>query len=391
MSAFRGILTGYGIAAIKNKEAKDNAKMEVVKSAGIDFLENKVPQHEKEMRLYEKDFNAVALVHGEDIANLFGDADAGFYGTGKGLENVNGVIKQKLIDKERLKNFKFSSQEDRISKKKSAFQKKSDQMKNLTGIGGMGSVTVANQLEGFGETEPSDQTTIPAPVDMGTMKENVEDAPDTTQATSINQDVSTLFSDKPDTVGIESKFNNITKSVNEQYRYGETIEMQDGTMSFKMNGAKVKEANAHYAISNNIAMSKNVNQINAASLGKQELDSQVFTPFKIIEFSVDNMKYSPGDGENGKAILGDISTEVDSVTTTIKEMRDGKKVDTGLSVYEFIRDIYDNDLLKDDSGNVSKPVFDKFLENLPVNIMYNGESLKSVFANAHQMQYFKNN
>jgi len=391
MSAFRGILTGYGIAAIKNKEAKDNAKMEVVKSAGIDFLENKVPQHEKEMRLYEKDFNAVALVHGEDIANLFGDADAGFYGTGKGLENVNGVIKQKLIDKERLKNFKFSSQEDRISKKKSAFQKKSDQMKNLTGIGGMGSVTVANQLEGFGETEPSDQTTIPAPVDMGTIKENVEDAPDTTQATSINQDVSTLFSDRPDTVGIESKFNNITKSVNEQYRYGETIEMQDGTMSFKMNGAKVKEANAHYAISNNIAMSKNVNQINAASLGKQELDSQVFTPFKIIEFSVDNMKYSPGDGENGKAILGDISTEVDSVTTTIKEMRDGKKVDTGLSVYEFIRDIYDNDLLKDDSGNVSKPVFDKFLENLPVNIMYNGESLKSVFANAHQMQYFKNN
>jgi hypothetical protein len=138
-------------------------------------------------------------------------------------------------------------------------------------------------------------------------------------------------------------------------------------------------------------MSKNVNQIDAASLGKQELDSQVFTPFKIIEFSVDNMKYSPGDGENGKAILGDINTEVDSVTTTIKEMRDGKKVDTGLSVYEFIRDIYDNDLLKDDSGNVSKPVFDKFLENLPVNIMYNGESLKSVFANAHQMQYFKNN
>ena len=36
MSAFRGILTGFGMAAIKDKEAKDNAKMEVVKAAGLD-------------------------------------------------------------------------------------------------------------------------------------------------------------------------------------------------------------------------------------------------------------------------------------------------------------------------------------------------------------------
>ena len=386
----QGIATGYLGAAIKDKESKDNARLEVIKAAGINFETNIKPAHEKEMKLFKSDYDMVATVHGKEIANLFGDQD-GFFGTGKGLDTVNAILKEQNIDKNDLKNFKFSTEEERAEKRTSAFDKKQFAMNSLTGIGGTGPKVAEMQLEGFGETEPTDQTTIPAPVDMGTMKENVEDAPDTTQATSINQDVSTLFSDKPDTVGIESKFNNITKSVNEQYRYGETIEMQDGTMSFKMNGAKVKEANAHYAISNSIAMSKNVNQIDAASLGKQELDSQVFTPFKIIEFSVDNMKYSPGDGENGKAILGDISTEVDSVTTTIKEMRDGKKVDTGLSVYEFIRDIYDNDLLKDNSGNVSKPVFDKFLENLPVNIMYNGESLKSVFANAHQMQYFKNN
>ena len=386
----QGIATGYLGAAIKDKESKDNARLEVIKAAGINFETNIKPAHEKEMKLFNEDYRMVEQQHGTEIANLFGDTP-GFYGTGKGLDTVNAILKEQNIDKNDLKNFKFSTEEERAEKRTSAFDQKQSTMNGLTGIGGIGPNNAKMSLEGFGETESTDQTTIPAPVDMGTMKENVEDAPDTTQATSINQDVSTLFSDKPDTVGIESKFNNITKSVNEQYRYGETIEMQDGTMSFKMNGAKVKEANAHYAISNSIAMSKNVNQIDAASLGKQELDSQVFTPFKIIEFSVDNMKYSPGDGENGKAILGDISTEVDSVTTTIKEMRDGKKVDTGLSVYEFIRDIYDNDLLKDNSGNVSKPVFDKFLENLPVNIMYNGESLKSVFANAHQMQYFKNN
>ena len=201
-----------------------------------------------------------------------------------------------------------------------------------------------------------------------------------------------MFSDKPAERGVESKFENIKKNVVEQYGYGETVQMANGSLEFKMVGSKRNEANAHIALAENFSKNRtDINQIEAATLAKQELDSQVFTPFKIIEFSVDNMNYSPGDGETGKAILGNINTKVDSTTTTIKEMRDGKKVDTGLSVYEFIRDIYDNDLLQDGSGNVNKAVFDKFLENIPVNIMYGDDSLKSVFANAHQMQYFKNN
>ena len=52
MSAFRGILTGFGMAAIKDKEAKDNAKMEVVKAAGLDYHTNQLPAHKK-MKLIE--------------------------------------------------------------------------------------------------------------------------------------------------------------------------------------------------------------------------------------------------------------------------------------------------------------------------------------------------
>ena len=52
MSAFRGILMGYGTAAIKDKEAKDNAKMEIVKSAGVDYYTNQLPEHKKK-RLIE--------------------------------------------------------------------------------------------------------------------------------------------------------------------------------------------------------------------------------------------------------------------------------------------------------------------------------------------------
>tara|TARA_R110000803_G_scaffold28611_1_gene65999 strand:- start:381 stop:1565 length:1185 start_codon:yes stop_codon:yes gene_type:complete len=393
MSAFRGILTGYGIAAIKNKEAKDNAKMEVIKSAGIDFFENKVPQHEKEMKLYEKDFNAVALVHGEDIANLFGDADAGFYGTGKGLDLVNGVIKQKKIDKERLKNFKFSSQEDRISKKKSAFQKKSDQMKNLTGIGGMGPGTVENQLEGFGETETSDGTTIPAPVDMGTMEKEVEGTPDTTQ------DISTLFSDRPDVQGVESKYNNISKAVNEQMQYGSPIyNAADQTTTFNISDQFRSKSQAHIQIASEMtANDKTINQLDVVSRSKQELDNQTVIPFKVIAMSLgNNTEYREGHGKANAMLSGLQSRTIDSANTTVKRQIKNSETnkiemqDTGVSIFEYLTDVYNNDLLKDgQSGKVNSLVFKKFLENIPPTIMYGDQSLKSVIAQAHESSFFK--
>ena len=59
------------------------------------------------------------------------------------------------------------------------------------------------------------------------------------------------------------------------------------------------------------------------------------------------------------------------------------------SVYDFIAEIYNNDLLKD-NDRVNRHVFKKFIENLPMNITYKGEKLSDVIANAHELQYFKN-
>ena len=374
----QGLATGYLGAAIKDKEAKDNARMEVVKAAGIDFETNIKPAHQKEMKLFEADYNMVAKIHGKEIANLFGDTP-GFFGTGKGLDSVNEVLKQQDIDKNDLKNFKFSTFEERNSKRISAFDKKQSAINAITGIGGTGPKVAEMQLEGFGEAKPSDGTTIPAPVDMGTMEKEVEGTSDTTQDTPINQDVSTLFTPKVAERGVESKFENIKKNVVEQYGYGETVQMANGSLEFKMVGSKRNEANAHIALAENFSKNRpDINQIEASALAKQELDSQVLTPFKIIESSMKDMKYFPGDGETGKAILGDINTKIDSTTSKI-----GDK-----SIYDFIVDIYDNDLLQDGKGNINKPVFDKFLENLPVNIMYNGEPLKQVLANSHALKYF---
>ena len=374
----QGLATGYLGAAIKDKEAKDNARMEVVKAAGIDFETNIKPAHQKEMKLFEADYNMVAKIHGKEIANLFGDTP-GFFGTGKGLDSVNEVLKQQDIDKNDLKNFKFSTFEERNSKRISAFDKKQSAINAITGIGGTGPKVAEMQLEGFGETKPSDGNTIPAPVDMGTMEKEVEGTSDTTQDTPINQDVSTLFTPKVAERGVESKFENIKKNVVEQYGYGETVQMANGSLEFKMVGSKRNEANAHIALAEDFSKNrKDINQIEAATLAKQELDNQVFTPFKIIESSMKDMKYFPGDGETGKAILGDINTKIDSTTTMVGNT----------SIYDFIANIYNNDLLQDGSGNVNKAVFDKFLENIPVNIMYGDDSLKSVFENSHRMQYF---
>jgi hypothetical protein len=374
----QGLATGYLGAAIKDKEAKDNARMEVVKAAGIDFETNIKPAHQKEMKLFESDYNMVATVHGEEIANLFGD-QPGFFGTGKGLDSVNSILEKKNITKDDIKNFKFSTFEERKTKRISEFDKKQSAINAITGIGGTGPKVAEMQLEGFGEAKPSDGTTIPAPVDMGTIEKEVEGTSDTTQDTPINQDVSTLFTPKAAERGVESKFENIKKNVVEQYGYGETVQMANGSLEFKMVGSKRNEANAHIALAENFSKNRpDINQIEASALAKQELDSQVLTPFKIIESSMKDMKYFPGDGETGKAILGDINTKIDSTTSKI-----GDK-----SIYDFIVDIYDNDLLQDGKGKINKPVFDKFLENLPVNIMYNGEPLKQVLANSHALKYF---
>jgi hypothetical protein len=374
----QGLATGYLGAAIKDKEAKDNARMEVVKAAGIDFETNIKPAHQKEMKLFEADYNMVATVHGKEIANLFGD-QPGFFGTGKGLDSVNAVLKEQDIDKNALKNFKFSTFGERDSKRISEFDKKQSAMNAITGIGGAGPKVAKMQLEGFGEDKPSDGTTIPAPVDMGTMEKQVEGTPDTTQDTSINQDVSTLFTPKAAERGVESKYENIKKNVVEAYGYGESYTTIDGRLEFRMTGSKRNEANAHVAIADYYSKNRpDINQIEAATLAKQELDNQVFTPFKIIESSMKDMKYFPGDGETGKARLGDINTKIDSTTTMVGNT----------SIYDFIANIYNNDLLQDGSGNVNKAVFDKFLENIPVNIMYGDDSLKSVFENSHRMQYF---
>ena len=75
MSAFRGILTGFGTAAIKNKEAKDNAKMEIVKSAGIDYYTNQLPEHKKREANRALAYNQLSSIFDSEQAADYFDAN----------------------------------------------------------------------------------------------------------------------------------------------------------------------------------------------------------------------------------------------------------------------------------------------------------------------------
>ena len=375
----QGLATGYLGAAIKDKEAKDNARMEVVKAAGIDFETNIKPAHQKEMKLFESDYNMVATVHGEEIANLFGD-QPGFFGTGKGLDSVNSILEKKNITKDDIKNFKFSTFEERKTKRISEFDKKQSAINAITGIGGTGPKVAEMQLEGFGEAKPSDGTTIPAPVDMGTIEKEVEGTSDTTQDTPINQDVSTLFTPKAAERGVESKYSQVVKAIEEQNGYADTMSIgADGQANFTW-GPKRKIAAAHAQFATMLLdKDKTLDQNTAASAAKKYLVFYTEKPFKELE-TIPELKgsvYQPGDG------IKSIYSNAGKIDINSVKYKD-------ISIKDYILDKIDN-LPTTRGGNINEAIFQKFVENVPENLMDGEITFRSSLLAQRQTQELTNN
>jgi hypothetical protein len=95
MSAFRGILTGFGMAAIKDKEAKDNAKMEVVKAAGLDYHTNQLPAHKKAEANRASAYNQLTTILGSEEAADYFDANGFITGDGKDVERIQAMLEDK--------------------------------------------------------------------------------------------------------------------------------------------------------------------------------------------------------------------------------------------------------------------------------------------------------
>ena len=380
--AFRGILTGFGMAAIKNKEAKDNAKMEVVKAAGLDYYTNQLPEHKKNEANRAKAYNQLTTILGSEEAADYFDANGFITGDGKDVERITKMLEDKDIKPDAFKNYiPTENYSDRYNQRQSNFENRFSMVKKTFDMqgSGIGPSTINGLL-----TRPEGDLTRTIEGEPGSqvgpvVTEGTPDREEKIDRTTSSLPISSFYADKTPERGVETKFKQIKDTVIESYGYGDSYTTIDGRIEFRLSGAKRNEGNAHIALAENISKNRpDINQLEAATLAKQELDRQVFTPFKIIESSLKDMKYLPGDGQTGKAVMGSVGQNIDAATTMVGNV----------SIYEFITDIYNNDLLQDGAGNVNSAVFAKFAENIPVNIMYEGESLKSVLQNAHQMQYF---
>ena len=199
MSAFRGILTGFGMAAIKDKEAIDNMRMKVAQEAGIDFYKTDVPEHEKEMKLFQKDYDNVAAIYGEDKAKYFANK-TGIFGDGKALNTVSNILDKYNLDKEQLKNMDLRSLDEIKAEKNLQFDKKKKSINDLTGIGGIGPKAAELSLEGFGETDTTTQTT-------DTTTQTTEETPE------VSTNITSLFTPKASTRGVETKYRQIIEKL----------------------------------------------------------------------------------------------------------------------------------------------------------------------------------
>ena len=381
MSAFRGILTGLGMAAIKDNEAKDNMRMKITEAAGIDFYKTDVPEHEKEMKLFQKDYDNVEAIYGADKAQYF--ANKGFFGTGTALNDVSKVLDVYDMSEEELKKLDLSSIDELKSKKNLDFDKKKKVINEMSGL--IGPYTLENQFSDVPDTatQTTDTTEIPQPVDFGTLKEGE----DTGQ--KVNQDIGTLFTKKPDIQVVETKFNSISKAVNEQMQYGSPIyNAADGTTTFNIADEFRTTSNAHIRIASVMTQNDDsINQLDAVSRSKQELDNQTVTPFNIISSSV-GANYIAGNAKQPALITGGKGGSID-VNTVIKATNfEG-------TIRQFLENVYANVLLDDGRGNTDSAVFAKFLENIPDNLVVNAgtkdeQKYKEVIASSHALKNYYN-
>ena len=173
MSAFRGILTGFGMAAIKNKEAKDNAKMEIVKSAGVDYYTNQLPEHKKRETNRAQAYSQLAkILESEEAADYF-DSNGFITGDGKDVERITKMLENKKIKPNAFKDYiPTSNYSDRYNQRQTDFNSRfSDVTKNFNIQGsGIGPSVVKGLLtQEAGDMTRTEEVTTPAvePKDVG--------------------------------------------------------------------------------------------------------------------------------------------------------------------------------------------------------------------------------
>ena len=166
MSAFRGILTGFGMAAIKDKEAKDNAKMEVVKAAGLDYHTNQLPAHKKAETNRAQAYNQLSSIFESEEAADYFDANGFITGDGKDVERITKMLEDKGIKPNAFKDYvPTENYGDRYKQRQTDFESRFDVVKKTFDMqgSGIGPSTVNGLLtKPEGDITTTEQVTTPA-------------------------------------------------------------------------------------------------------------------------------------------------------------------------------------------------------------------------------------
>ena len=266
MSAFRGILTGFGMAAIKDKESKDNAKMEVVKAAGLDYHTNQLPEHKKAETNRAQAYNQLSkILESEEAADYF-DANGFITGDGKDVERIQKMLEDKGIKPDAFKDYvPTSNYSDRYKQRQTDFKSRFDVVrKNLDFQGsGIGPSTINGLLtKPEGDMTRTEEVTTPAvegtqvegtPIMTSGTPERTETITTTIPRTTADSPMSEFFVSKTGVLDI-GKTNDIEAAASNFRGFGEGMTKDSlGNITLNMMGNKAVELAAFKSVMNDVA------------------------------------------------------------------------------------------------------------------------------------------
>ena len=266
MSAFRGILTGFGMAAIKDKEAKDNAKMEVVKAAGLDYHTNQLPAHKKVEANRAQAYNQLSSIFESEEAADYFDANGFITGDGKDVERIQKMLEDKGIKPDAFKDYvPTSNYSDRYKQRQTDFESRFDVVrKNLDFQGsGIGPSTINGLLtKPEGDMTRTEEVTTPAvegtqvegtPIMTSGTPERTETITTTIPRTTADSPMSEFFVSKTGVLDI-GKTNDIEAAASNFRGFGEGMTKDSlGNITLNMMGNKAVELAAFKSVMNDVA------------------------------------------------------------------------------------------------------------------------------------------
>jgi hypothetical protein len=267
----QGIATGYLGAAIKDKESKDNARLEVVKAAGMDYYTNQLPAHKKEESNRASAYTQLSTMFGSEEAADYFDANGFITGDGKDVERIQKMLEDKGIKPNAFKDYvPTSNYGDRYKQRQSDFESRFDVVKKTFDMqgSGVGPSTIKGLLtKEAGDMTRTEEVTTPAvepqqiegtPIMTSGTPERTEEVTTTLPRTSSESAMSEFFIPKGVTsnLGKESDIAAAVSTVgNRNFSKGININPETGAVNMTFGNVKNTEYSAIKAVMNDLAPS----------------------------------------------------------------------------------------------------------------------------------------